>query len=544
MGASTSDTSKEIRYRVWWSLYTLEHLLTVMTGRPSCVIDSSCTTPMPVPFDESDFQKEEVARLISTDRRSSSMYYDQMPASNSAEDRESTAESESNDAPAESDIKMNRAEYLKSLPPCISFYFLQLSSLTSISKRMTVKLYSPEALQSPWASTEFTIQSLMLEIDSWFMNLPPAYDFTSTQTSQCPINQRMGLVQKALGVPWVSYADWLPCDRTVVMPVAYGGDDPTLRSHTAVTARDAGWSWELDLQSRRGTGYASPRASAATTRPRTSCACSTVACARWPSRRSRHCAPAMWPAPGSRTAWGAGCGLRRRGAAGVHAAVHGGVAAADLCRPRGAVGQQRRLPHAAEPAGGQLPRRAARLRRGALRAVAAPGHAVLARLHRRGDRAAATGRTAGAVGHQGGCPARRWSRSPSASPPSSPARTALIPTGSRKGTGCGRSPPSSTTTSWPVRRLPQMLNPIKNALVMAEIYQRQGIQAWYGTKYVTNWNEHYTGRLPLVNLKSVLGLPSTQTEFASTSGAMMSARRPARLLDRAEHAGHAIAHSP
>ncbi|KAJ6043333.1 hypothetical protein N7460_004688 [Penicillium canescens] len=190
VGASTSDTSKEIRYRVWWSLYTLEHLLTVMTGRPSCVIDSSCTTPMPVPYDESDFQKGEVARLI---RRSSSMYYDQMPASNSGEDRESTAESESNDAPAESDIKMNRAEYLKSLPPCISFYFLQLSSLTSISKRMTVKLYSPEALQSPWASTEFTIQSLMLEIDSWFMNLPPAYDFTSTQTSQCPINQRMGL---------------------------------------------------------------------------------------------------------------------------------------------------------------------------------------------------------------------------------------------------------------------------------------------------------------------------------------------------------------
>ncbi|OQD84873.1 hypothetical protein PENANT_c011G02225 [Penicillium antarcticum] len=193
VGASTSDTSKEIRYRVWWSLYDLEHLLTVMTGRPSCVIDSSCTTPMPVPFDESDFQKEEVARLISTDRRSSSVYYDQMPARNSAEDRESTVDSESNDAPAESEIKMNRAEYLKSLPPCISFYFLQLSSLTSISKRMTVKLYSPEALQSPLASTEFTIQSLMLEIDSWFMNLPPAYDFTSTQTSQCPINQRMGL---------------------------------------------------------------------------------------------------------------------------------------------------------------------------------------------------------------------------------------------------------------------------------------------------------------------------------------------------------------
>jgi hypothetical protein len=148
---------------------------------------------MPVPFDESDFQKEEVSQLISSDRRSSSIYVEQMASSNSAEDRESTADSESNDRPAERDMKINRAEYLKSLPPCISFYFLQLSSLTSISKRMTVKLYSPEALQSPWASTEFIIQSLMLEIDSWFINLPPAYDFTSTQTSQCSISQRIGL---------------------------------------------------------------------------------------------------------------------------------------------------------------------------------------------------------------------------------------------------------------------------------------------------------------------------------------------------------------
>ncbi|KGO38753.1 Transcription factor, fungi [Penicillium expansum] len=193
VGASISDTSKEIRYRVWWSLYTLDHLLTIMTGRPSCVIDSSCTTPMPVPFDESDFQKDEVARLIGTAVLRTSSGSERMPTNNSAEDLESMADSDSNDLAAESETKMSRAEYLKSLPPCTSLYFLQLASLTSISKRMTVKLYSPEALQSPWASTEFTIKSLMLEIDSWFMNLPAAYDFTSTQTSQCPISQRMGL---------------------------------------------------------------------------------------------------------------------------------------------------------------------------------------------------------------------------------------------------------------------------------------------------------------------------------------------------------------
>lgn len=163
----------------------------MVTGRPSCIVDSSCTTPLPVPFDESDFQKDDVAQLISTVGRSS--YLDRMPLSNSAANLDSNTDDETSETPDEGEPRMTRAEWLKSLPPCMSHYFLQLTSLATIAKRMTVKLYGPEALQSPWASTEFTIQSLMLEIDSWFMNLPSAYDFTSTQSLQCPLGQRMGL---------------------------------------------------------------------------------------------------------------------------------------------------------------------------------------------------------------------------------------------------------------------------------------------------------------------------------------------------------------
>ena len=63
------------------------------------------------------------------------------------------------------------------------------------------------------------------------------------------------LLQQALGVPWVSHADWLPCDRSIALPVAHADAQAPLRSHTAITAREAGWSWEIDLQSRRGMGY-------------------------------------------------------------------------------------------------------------------------------------------------------------------------------------------------------------------------------------------------------------------------------------------------
>ena len=63
------------------------------------------------------------------------------------------------------------------------------------------------------------------------------------------------LLGDALNVPWVSYSDTLLCDRAVACPVAYENDKTPLRSYTTSTAKDSGWIWEIDLQSRRGSGY-------------------------------------------------------------------------------------------------------------------------------------------------------------------------------------------------------------------------------------------------------------------------------------------------
>ncbi|RDH26850.1 fungal-specific transcription factor domain-domain-containing protein [Aspergillus welwitschiae] len=59
-----SNTSREIRYRVWWSLYTLENTLSVMTGRPTGTSDRFCTTPLPIPFEEEQFHRDPAARLL------------------------------------------------------------------------------------------------------------------------------------------------------------------------------------------------------------------------------------------------------------------------------------------------------------------------------------------------------------------------------------------------------------------------------------------------------------------------------------------------
>ncbi|KAF2655822.1 hypothetical protein K491DRAFT_657751 [Lophiostoma macrostomum CBS 122681] len=64
------STEKETLVRAWWSLYTLEHLLNVVTGRPSAIVDASCSVPLPssMPEDVSPQSGEYTSWL----RRSSS----------------------------------------------------------------------------------------------------------------------------------------------------------------------------------------------------------------------------------------------------------------------------------------------------------------------------------------------------------------------------------------------------------------------------------------------------------------------------------------
>ncbi|PYH79305.1 fungal-specific transcription factor [Aspergillus uvarum CBS 121591] len=183
LGDSTSDTSREIRCRVWWSLYTLDLRLSVMTGRPSFIPDSLCTTPLPLPFDEQNFGREEVMRQL---RRS-------IDGSPLATEMLSTSQSEIN---AMSTVVERVDSEENRYSPCGSLYFVHLVQLTMIAKESLAKIYTPSTVQSPWQSVEFAIRSLTLNLDTWLSNLPNEYDFTRTQSSQVSqetSNQRLSL---------------------------------------------------------------------------------------------------------------------------------------------------------------------------------------------------------------------------------------------------------------------------------------------------------------------------------------------------------------
>lgn len=62
------------------------------------------------------------------------------------------------------------------------------------------------------------------------------------------------LLGKALAEPFESFADYLPNDRAVAIPIERHANErhPTA---TVATAMDHGWRWQIPLQSRMGTGY-------------------------------------------------------------------------------------------------------------------------------------------------------------------------------------------------------------------------------------------------------------------------------------------------
>lgn len=66
---------------------------------------------------------------------------------------------------------------------------------------------------------------------------------------------RAELIGKALGVPFKPVGDVLFTDRAVACQVPYPEPDTPIESYTVSTAHDAGWTWDIGLDSRRGIGY-------------------------------------------------------------------------------------------------------------------------------------------------------------------------------------------------------------------------------------------------------------------------------------------------
>jgi hypothetical protein len=172
-----SSVSKEARYRLWWCLYTIEHTLGIMTGRATCLVDRSYTTPLPLPFEDDQLRVPEAAEVLhdSTIRderinnvmTSSRIIYTPLHPLNGEDGQYHSA--------------VQDKLWLKSLQINSGLYYLYRCDLTVIAQEIVRELYSSDnmALEK---ELEQRVGDLRTKLEIWRLNLPPEFDFAQEQT--------------------------------------------------------------------------------------------------------------------------------------------------------------------------------------------------------------------------------------------------------------------------------------------------------------------------------------------------------------------------
>ncbi|KAH1649378.1 hypothetical protein KXX16_008018 [Aspergillus fumigatus] len=171
-----AHVSKEIRYRVWWSLFMLDISLCVMTGRPPSSSDEFCTTPPPLPFKEEDFSDDRVVQLIA-DHEARGLFTEALGKTMATAETALTPDLSDHPSNMNRDCEQVASSAIESLTPNISLYFLYNVELDLILREAVVTLYAPGAARKSWHEIELSIVTLNSKADVWLSRLPAAFHF-------------------------------------------------------------------------------------------------------------------------------------------------------------------------------------------------------------------------------------------------------------------------------------------------------------------------------------------------------------------------------
>ncbi|KAJ5230962.1 hypothetical protein N7489_011670 [Penicillium chrysogenum] len=170
--------ANEARKRLWWSIFYLEHILSVMTGRVSYLGDGCCVVGPPLPLVNLDCLVPDLGKS-------------------------------EHDAPAQAyDIQwsihlqheklLHQQMLLKATEANASTYFFYLVDLISIAQAFTNRVYSAGALQEGWAQTESRISLYNKMMDQWVSGLHPSFAFEEPLGSSLSATGSHGQVSLAL----------------------------------------------------------------------------------------------------------------------------------------------------------------------------------------------------------------------------------------------------------------------------------------------------------------------------------------------------------
>ncbi|RPB05487.1 hypothetical protein L873DRAFT_1825208 [Choiromyces venosus 120613-1] len=175
------EVEKEMRVRMWYTLYSLDHLLCTMTGRPACIQNKDCSVPMPRPIEQEQYFSEEA--FGSALRRYSQIMAPPSPSPNTARATATTNGQGSS-------IPLHIPSIIPEYP---ATYFIEHTKLNQIISEALAQLYRPATKGRSWSDIQGIISALELRIMKWRADLPLLLDFGKRHRDQIYCRQRMAL---------------------------------------------------------------------------------------------------------------------------------------------------------------------------------------------------------------------------------------------------------------------------------------------------------------------------------------------------------------
>ncbi|KAJ6016984.1 hypothetical protein N7451_000363 [Penicillium sp. IBT 35674x] len=159
-----SASALEARHKLWWSIFILENLLSVMTGRASGLGNSFCSAPPPLVAEDVDSFTDDApeARL-------------ERPTENPPMKWTINQQHEQ--------LKAQRAS-MKSMDANDELYFFCLTDLILISHTASTRVYSTDAVKQGWDSIQSRLNFFNKTLEEWSSSLPDSISFKIVDAGQ------------------------------------------------------------------------------------------------------------------------------------------------------------------------------------------------------------------------------------------------------------------------------------------------------------------------------------------------------------------------
>ncbi|CAI7665062.1 unnamed protein product [Penicillium pancosmium] len=166
---TVTSLSKEVRNRLWWSLFIIENRLSLMTGRPSCVSVNMCSAPFPLPLSDEQLQTSTATTLLDDPRLRDKRLNNVMASSR--------LQPTSSGRPIEEEDFAESHTWLSSLPVTAELCFLYACDLTMLMEEISGRIYSVHSVHHTGQHIQAHINELKSRLDTWFTSIPISLDF-------------------------------------------------------------------------------------------------------------------------------------------------------------------------------------------------------------------------------------------------------------------------------------------------------------------------------------------------------------------------------